>query len=358
MKKQGYILFLTMMMLAAGTAIITQVFYVGNLYNSYISLTLDRERAQQLALSGASIAMSQLVLQDKKLIPEKEKKSEPEDSKKDPNKDREQQQKDFFKLILTVQNKWQNFTLTHEADGIDADLKICISCESGKIDINRMYEFKIGKFVGDFPNMKPEPMLKLIGERLAPLLQEKNITEPLFEFLKSQKRPLLTVTEFLKSKQLSVFKNHVFYVPSDVNNVKSDSLDVKPQVYLADLFTVNGTGKIDPWTMSSSLRAVLGLNPDVAMSTDVVSDIIKKISLSKINWETDWDKYLKPIYGKEYKALPKEILPFLSSKFEPRMFSVLCYAKVGRVTQKLLAVLEKVAVKDGERVRIIKIYWI
>ena len=257
-----------------------------------------------------------------------------------------------------VQNKWQNFTLTHEADGIDADLKLCISCESGKIDINRLYNFKIDKFIGAFPGMKPEPLFKLLGQRLLSFTNNKDISEALFEFLKSQKRPLLTVTEFLKSKKLDVFKNHVFYSPLEKRGGGEEHSDQRPQVYLTDLFTVNGTGRIDPWTISPSLRAVLGLNANVNISTDAVADIIKNVSPSKVNWETDWDKYLKPIYGKEYKALPKELLPFLSSKFEPRMFSVLCYAKVGRVAQKLLAVLEKGAVKDGETVRMIKIYWI
>ena len=67
MMRRGYILFLTISMLAVITIIVTQIFYVGGAYNLYVPLTYERERAKQLALSGISIATAQLLLQDKQL---------------------------------------------------------------------------------------------------------------------------------------------------------------------------------------------------------------------------------------------------------------------------------------------------
>ena len=361
MIKKGYILFFTMVMLAMGTALITQIFYVGNLYNSYVSITLDREKARQIALGGVPMAMSQLMLLDKKFFPEdKEKKG---DKKKQGKQDkRKKNQKKFLEVMLQVQNRWQTFILKHETDGIDAELKICISCENGKLDCNKFYNYDIHQFIS--PQGKDtKKIYKLLGEKLAPFLRGKNIYEGVTSFIDSQKRPMLTTTEFLKDKKLAqVFTDNIFYIPSEKNETeKNDSSDTKkvPQrVYLTDLFTVHGESTISMWALSPSLQKVFGLYSNKKMTPERAKEIVKKVDVSQIKGPDDLSRALEMIYGGKNNALPIEFLNTLNPKFEPRLFSVLCYAKVGRVGQKLLALLEKAPMKDGEIIKMIKMYWI
>lgn len=362
MVKKGYILFFTMMMLAMGTALITQIFYTGNLYNSYVSITLDRERARQLALGGVSVAMSQLMLLDKKLSPPKNKDKQDEKEKKSSDKSRGDNQKKLLEILLQVQNRWQTFILKHETDGIDAELKICISCENGKIDCNKLYNYEIHKFLSP-RGQNTKEFYKLLGEKLSPLLRGKNITESLTSFIDTQKRPMLTVTELLKDKKIApLFDNRVFYSPPEkIQSGKNDESDTKgspPQVYLTDLFTVNGEGFISMWSISPSLQKAFGLYSEKQMSSERAKEIIKKVDPSQIKNIDELSRALEIIYGGKNNALPKEFISYLNSKFEPRLFSVLCYAKVGRVGQKLLALVEKAPMKDGEIIKMIKVNWI
>lgn len=358
MNKQGYILFMTMAMLALGTAVVTQIFYMGNLYNVYIAVTLERDRARQLALSGTEIAIAQLMSQDTILVPPEDKNKEDKEKKSNPEKEKEKHKKNMLKVLLTVQQQWQKFVLTHEHDGIDAELNICIVCEDGKINLNALYDFKNGKFTPAMGEKKPEALLALLTEKAAPLLQQKNIMKPLSEFLHKQRRPLLTITELLKKEELKLFKDQIFYEPLSEKTTEDPEKQPKPMLYLEDIFTVEGSSFINPWLLSASMKMLLGLDYSKKFSSDQIADIVKKVELEDVNWQTEWDTYLKPVYGKEYKTLPKEIVPFLSSKFEPQQFSVVCYAKVGRVGQKLLAILEKSAVKQGEVIKVKKLYWL
>ncbi len=359
MNKQGYILFMTMAMLALGTAVVTQIFYLGNLYNSYIALTLERDRARQLALSGTEIAMAQLMTQDNTLVPAEDKAKEDKDKKPDPEKERAKHKKNMLKILLSVQQQWQKFVLTYEHDGIDAELNICIVCEDGKLNLNALYDFKNGKFTPAMGEKKPEALLTMLTEKAAPLLQQKNIMKPLSDFLHKQKRPLLTVTELLKKDEIgTLFKDRIFYEPAQVTTEEDQEKQPKPTLYLEDIFTVEGQSTMNPWLLSASIKTLLGFDSSKKFSAEQIADIVKKVELEEMQWETDWDTYLKPVYGKEYKALPKEVVPFLSSKFEPQQFSVVCYAKVGRVGQKLLAILEKSAVKQGEVIKVKKLYWL
>ncbi|MFT6765454.1 MAG: hypothetical protein ACJAZS_000331 [Alteromonas naphthalenivorans] len=362
MVKRGFILFFTMIMLAMGTAIITQVFYTGNLFNSYVAITLDKERARELALGGVSVAMSQLMLLDKKLSPPKDKEKDEKEKKNSDGQKRSDNQKKLLEVMLQVQNRWQTFILNHETDGIDAELKVCISCENGKIDCNKLYNYEVGKFLS--PQGKPtDPLFKVLGEKLAPLLKNKNITDSVKTFIDTQKRPIFTVTEFLKNKKIAeAFDNRIFYIPQQsVHSGKSDDVDSKKlplNAYLADVFTVQGEGTMCMWSLSSSLQKAFGLYSDRKMTQERAREIVKKVIPSQIKNIEKLSQALETIYGGKNNALAKEFLSFLDPKFEPRLFSVLCYAKVGRVGQTLLAVLEKNPIKDGEIIKMIKINWI
>jgi len=129
-------------------------------------------------------------------------------------------------------------------------------------------------------------------------------------------------------------------------------------VYLTDLFTVHGEGFISMWSLSPSLQKVFGLYSEKKISPERAKEIVKQVDPTQIKNIDQLSRALEIIYGGKNNALPKEFISYLNSKFEPRLFSVLCYAKVGRVGQKLLALIEKAPMKDGETIKMIKVYWI
>ena len=96
---------------------------------------------------------------------------------------------------------------------------------------------------------------------------------------------------------------------------------------------------------------------DVAERKKGVAQWLKQFKL-KSQWQTDWNKLLKPLYGKEFNSIPKSLQPFLSGTFEARVFSILSYATVGRVTQRLLAIVERPATGDSSDMTIKKVYWL
>ena len=61
----------------------------------------------------------------------------------------------------------------------------------------------------------------------------------------------------------------------------------------------------------------------------------------RANWQQDWTIMLMPVYGKELRTLPKHIDSMLSTNFAPRFFSVLAEGKVGDITQRMYAILER-----------------
>ena len=63
-KKSGYILLLTLMILSISTIVVAQIFYQGRLFNAFVPLVIEKEKARQLALAGVSIAIAQLSLED------------------------------------------------------------------------------------------------------------------------------------------------------------------------------------------------------------------------------------------------------------------------------------------------------
>ena len=353
MIKRGYVLFMTMAMLALATTIVTQLFFTGSLYNAYAKAQLQREQAKRLALSGVACAFSQLSLQDQRFATD-----EKEDKKNDKQKkDKSFYKKQLFKLLLNVQYRWQSFDLTYAYDGIDATIQFCIMPEDGKIAVNSLYNYKTHSFFASFRNQQQTKMyVDFISEKIPFSKIEKKSSDILAGLLKNYKRPLVSITELLKHKACQKFADRLFFIPDYEEEYKAAK---EPCFFLADFFTTyHDSCDLNLWTLSPSVKSALGLNPFVYFSSADIKEMSEKIDFGMLGVRRDWDTYLKKIYDKSFDALPKEIIPFLSSKFEPRVFSVLSYAKVGHVGQKLLAILEKDSVKEGEVIKMKKLYWL
>ncbi|MCF7900024.1 hypothetical protein K9K77_00810 [Candidatus Babeliales bacterium] len=99
--RPGFMLIMTFMMLTIGVIIATQLYFQASVYNNFIASVKTREQAKRLARSGIHIALNQLALHDKNLVPEED------DEKK--TQDPEIREKNLLRTLLLTQNKWQTF---------------------------------------------------------------------------------------------------------------------------------------------------------------------------------------------------------------------------------------------------------
>jgi len=365
-KKSGYVMIFTLIMISLLAALVT---YLANRtipYVSYTAAILEREKAKLLALGGIQMGLSQLAWAAAE--PEGKKKKSA-DSKDQQTEKPEEQDKRFLQTILPHLNRWQKFSLTKQQDGIDGEIQFAIMCEDGKLNINEIYDFEKHAFIGK--GGKADEDFEKIMEPFFKELEKKSGGKELFKsfatFMKNREYKLNDVTELLTVKAFEPFKNKLFYEPPLPGTKETPTQEQKkPTLYLADIFTVWSGGKeIQPWLLSNSMCGLLNL--DVVKAGDLEKrkkNIKKGLEQFKpqAKWEDDWDKELAPIYGKNFNIVPKFIKPLLATRFGPTVFSVLSYGKVGEVTQRFLAIIEKgrpSQEQDGRaNVTIRKLYWL
>ncbi len=337
--QKGYILPLTLMILTVVLIITTQIFNSGTIYSLIAQTTVDREKAKRLALGGVQVAMSQLFTTS--------------------SEQQGEEQKKLLAAVVPSINRWQNFEFTQEHDGIDGSLRVCIMCEQGKFNLNSFYDFSKKKFVDED---KPTGGMKKVAEELFKRLKDfvggKDLFPAFEKVLKERGYPFNDVTELFVSPEFTPFKNFIFYEPSQEKKAK-------PPVYLTDLFTVSTvTSRLEPWLLSDSVCAVLGLSRatggEIKKRAEEINNVLKNFK-PKINWTTEWDIFLKPLYDRDFTSLPKDINFLLESQFEPKTFSVLSYGKVGNITQRMLVIVEKHLMKKRSSASpfiIKRMYWV
>lgn len=329
--KRGFIMILSIMLIFLCMSLALYISNRESTFVPYARIAIERKQAYLLAQSGIDLALSQLV------SPKSEQKKESEEEGKEKKKPSAQDKiKDMLTILLPNLNRWQEVKLSTAAEGVDATIRFCIMCENGKLNLNALYDFKNKKFISPSKDADVKKAVKDIFAAVQ-IAQGGKELQDLFESkLKERDIRFNDATELL-SRSFDAFKDAVFYEPAAATGMK------RP-LYLMDLFTVWTKGTlVNPWLMSDSVAAVFGCpraEPgDIAERKKGVAQWLKQFKL-KAQWQSDWNKLMKPIYGKEYNSLPKSLQPFLNSTFEATVFSILSYATVGRVTQKLFAIVE------------------
>ena len=334
--KKGYILVLTLLLLSISVILVTYLFNRGTVFVPFMQTMIGREKADMLALGGVQLAMSQLATHVK---PEASKDGTPKKISD------EQIAQQLLQTILPSLNQWKKFDLKEGIDGIDATLQLCIMSETGKLNINQIYDFQKKKFIGEGqPKGDMKKVIKEIFSSIEKSTGAKNLFQGFEKFLKERQYNIQDVTELLTIKEFDVFRNRVFYDPPVEGKTKKDSSKKRP-LYLTDIFTVWTDKKtIQPWLFSDSMRGVLGIKRvESGAMKDAKNTIIQWLKTFKLSWQWpgDWKKIFAPIYDKELKSFAPGIDAVLATKFEPQVFSVLSYATVGKVTQKLFAIIER-----------------
>lgn len=328
MQQRGYIVPLVLMLISMAVIMVTAMYYRGTVFVPFMSTMLAREQAKFLALSGVQVAMGQLVQEIKQQPADKQKAVVPHE-------------KELLENILPSLNRWQEFSLKRARDGIDGTIKISVSCEAGKIDLNRIYDFNAKKFRGEGQEKGDwRKIMQLLLERIQTMMPgTSNLFESLEGILRERRYKFNDASELLTRDAFSKFAGTMFYEPP-LPGAKSE----RP-LYLMDLFTVYGGATLQPWVFSDSLLGVLGIKRAAVGDSNGRKEMTKEW-LSKFtpttNWSSQWNAILKPVYGVELQSLPNGIDSVLQERFDPSFFSVISYGTVAGITQRIYAIVERV----------------
>jgi hypothetical protein len=316
---------------------------VGSLFTKTM---IDREHAEMLALSGVHIAMATALVDEKR---EKERESQQAFTQLPTEKDNDQSTdaktknaRTLLTRLLPNLNRWKTYDLTEKVEGFDGQIKVCISAEDGKININNAFDFKKQEF-------KKEYQAFLQGLEIPGKLKAGEILKRLTEFLSKRKKRLDDISELSLVPGLEQLD--IFYSPpqSAAKNKKSEP---NAELMLQDIFTIWSSGdSMDVMVLSDALCAILGLRRPAADDASKLKNVFKQITSSfNPQWSKDWEnnwKSIEPLYGEKPKFL-KEVNRIFSKEFGPRVYSVLSCGKVGHVEQKLLAIIREVAETDPQ----------
>jgi len=343
-QRPGYVMVFSLMMIAIIIVLITAVVDRSRVHVHYMKTIIDREKAKSLAWSGVQVAMSQLATMHQSKKEDAAARTEKEAADKKKKTDVQQEAKQFITTILPRLNRWQSFKLTKKNDGITGSIKICIGCEEGKININQLFDFQKKQFINEGAKQKDyKKIMQQFFAKIKEVVGGDKLFKTFEKFLKERENKLYDPTELLSIKEFKRFNKNIFYTPDDV--ASSDKKEVKQTIYLQDIFTLwSGTRELNPWLFSHSLKVLLGLKTDAkgigTQEEKKLQEAMKQFKLP-MTWPNSWDTMLAPLYGKKFDHLSKEMKSLITTKFEPKVFSVLSYGTVGDVTQKLFIILER-----------------
>lgn len=328
---------LYVLMMLSIIVMLTQQLMRGVFVGSNFTRTMiDRERAEMLALSGIQIAMAQLTYEEKESKEQETTAQASEEGKlTGVNK--------FLARILPYMNRWQDFKIDEKTDGLDGLIRVCITCEHGKININEIFDFKKMEFKKEY-----EALLK--GLELPGKIPAGEMFVRLTEFFKQRKRKLDDISELLAVPGFGALD--IFYQPPSKQG-KGKKSQPNTNLALQDIFTIwTEDEKIDLLWLSDALCAILGMRRPLADDAVTQKKRFAQFAQSfKKEMAHDWDnnwKILENIYDQKPKIFP-EIKSLFTKGFGPNIFSVLSCGKVGQVDQYVLAVIcvEEKAKEEG-----------
>jgi hypothetical protein len=334
-RSRGSIVVFSLMVLSVTLVLTEQLLRSVYVSSSFVKAMVDRERAQVLALSGVTLAIAQLT-------PDKEKQEEKKPATlivplgdKGEKTPRKQEQKYFLRRVFPHLNRWQVFQLNEKTEGIEGEIKICISSEEGKININEVFDFEKQELKKEYEFLKN---LEIKG-KMAP----GEIVNQLVAFFKKRQKKINDISELYAIRD---FENiDIFYKPPKPAEKKGEKNASNTDLFLQDIFTIwSPQAEVHPLLFSDSLCAIFGLRRPQADDAHALKDKYKQLAEAyKDEWGKNWDenwKFLEQIYGPKPKII-KNFQGIFSKQFGPKVFSVLSYGKVGSVEQRLLVVIKQ-----------------
>jgi hypothetical protein len=356
--ESGYILILTTFIVATSILLISFVVSRVATYRQLTKISAEKESARLIARSGIDIAMSQLMIFAQKQEQQQAKKQDakkPDQTKQDQSKETEEgDEKSKADFVLKTLNKWQSFDLTEKHESMDATCEIYITSEQGKININNLYDFgqKQFKVLGTTDGKK---VLEFIADRLKPTFESQGKKIDLLHLIEQALRehggPLDDISQILTPQDSEILQERLF-----------PSKDQKDRITLFDIFTTAKTQGLHPLAVTPSTKLLIGLKtPGKDAKEKPSNGQIDNILNKQIrDWKREWEPTLAALYGTNYASIPEPIKSLFANKFETNLFFVVSYGKVGSITEKVAALIEKNQTGTTKEKPFIirKLYWL
>lgn len=373
-QQRGYILFITFSILALCAALISAFMVKGMMHKKLTLVLLEQNELQQFALSTPTLAQSFLAFSADQVTPLQDQKSSEQDLQLDDKKETEDKNaavdefpKKLLEKMLPVVNKMQKFNLKELHKDLPVTLNLTFFCESGKININGLYDFKNKKFHHEGLVGKDCKVFSTwLFDKIAAITGKPSLFGPFVEHLKQRKNPFNDVTELLGIKEFTdCFGQAVFYEHVNKDVILKMS---KPQIFLTDIFTVSSEhDTIQPWLLSPSVCVLLDMMQTSMRQEESESKEDKKVDITSFkvqtDWLKDWDTLLKQLYGVSFDKIPEQIRSMFATQFSVTVFSVLIevrkqiIASENNIMVRIFAILKQRKLPDNSiTYDVIKIY--
>lgn len=338
--QRGYILLLLFSILTLCFSLISLFFSRTITYQHLMHLLLEKEAAVSLATSATEIGQAIFY------VPQK---TEKQDSKE---KNDEKNMPPFQKMLQKIfpyLNTSTTYKLSEPLEDINAIISVCVLSETGKININSLYDMRTKKFFKEGEEGDRKKFCEWLFERISKTTKNPSIFTAFEQHLKKRSTEFNDTTELLSIPEFAETFKHNVYLVNPENSSQS--------IYLTDIFTVaTNEETINPWFFSPSWQLLLDLKPK-KLSEEEQKKLVESFK-NKVNWEVDWNTSLRIIYQKEYKDLPKEIKSLLTTECEANIFSLLLSATIGETTATIFTILKKQATEKSLPFDIVKMYQI
>jgi len=261
--------------------------------------------------------------------------------------------KALLEKLLPVLGKVQEFKFEKIEKNFPVVINLIFFAESGKININGLYDLVLKKFYDEGVEGKDRKIFATwLFEKIAKITEKPSLLQPFIEYMKERKSPLNDVTELLAIKEFAdCFADAIFYEKQVKNNVKNKN---SQKLFLTDLFTVaHENDTIQPWLFSSSVCTLLDIaqKSDKNDKIDMLKEKEEKIDVSSFkqqaDWKKDWDQGLKSLYGIAYDKIPESVRGVLATSFQATVFSVLATVFNENMTVRIFAILKQKRLPDG-----------
>lgn len=373
-QQRGYILFMTFSILTLCVALVSAFLVKGMTHRKFAMVVMNQEEYNQFSFSTPALAQAFLAFSAEQVkaaqTPEKPDQNNATGNKNDPDQagvDNVGIHKILLEKILPVVNKTQKFSLKEIDKDLPEQVNLTFFCESGKININGLYDLVNKKFHNEgIPGKDQKLFTHWLFDRIAVLTGKPSLFTPFVEHLKERKAPFNDVTQLLAIKEFAAcFQDAIFY---QEDTIKKTSDKNNSKIYLTDIFTVSSEhDTIQPWLLSPSVCALLDIAQANGDRAILEKKEEKKIDLSsfklKSDWAKDWDVLLKPVYGVSYDKIPEQVRLMLLTEFSVTVFSVLITVKKyaieseNNIIVRIFAILKERKLPDNSIMYdVIKIY--
>lgn len=326
-QQQGYILFLTFSILALCTALVSMFLVKGFTHKKFTKIVLEQQQMQQFLVSTTALAQSLLAFSQEELQAAEKDASADEKDKGQSGQKSVDLSKKLLEKVLPVVNKTQSFTMKEIEKDFPVVINLTFFCESGKININGLYDLVNKNFYNEGLGAKDRKVFATwLFDKIAKITEKPSLLQPFIEHVKQRKLPFNDVTELLAIKEFSAcFSDAIFY---ESQQQQTDVHKKTKKLFLTDIFTVaSESDTIQPWLLSPSVCVLLDIPQQASKQVNSEKKDEVKVDLSSFkpqaDWKKDWDVVLKPLYSIGYDRIPEQFQGMLSNQFSASTFSIL-----------------------------------